>query len=320
MGAAQQPGADVAAAEALVEDGKRLMAAGKYAEACPKLVESQRLDPGGGTLLAIALCHEGEGKTATAWADYNVSRAEAKRDGRTDREQAAGNKARALEARLTKVRVVMNDKTPGVTLVRDGSSVGDAQWGTALPIDPGEHTFVAKAPGKIDWTEKVSIVGEGKTTDVVVPELGDTPNPPPPMVPPLTNTPPPPPISQPQQSETQTSGINAQKAWAVVAGAAGVIGIGVGAGFGASAISKWHDAEDKGPKNRCTNEGDVSLGNDAGRSADLSTVLIAVGAGALVAGVVLWITAPQKRSPTRAINLVPTASKDGFGLRLGGTL
>src|SRR6185437_11777695 len=93
---AQQAGADVATAQALFDDGKRLMAAKDFAHACPKLVESQRLDPGGGTLFAIAICHEGEGKTATAWADYNVAGAEARRDGRRDREQAALEKAHAL--------------------------------------------------------------------------------------------------------------------------------------------------------------------------------------------------------------------------------
>src|SRR5664279_1214733 len=94
---AHAQGADVATAQALFDEGKRLMNAGNFAEGCPKLVESQRLDPGGGTLFAIAICHEGEGKTATAWADYNVALAEARRDNRKDREIAAAEKERALE-------------------------------------------------------------------------------------------------------------------------------------------------------------------------------------------------------------------------------
>src|SRR5262245_51518985 len=103
---AQVSGVDSATAQALFEDGKRLMAQGKYGDACPKLVESQRLDPGGGTLFAIALCHEGEGRTATAWADFNVALSEARKDKRADREAAAQERIKALEPKLTRYRVV----------------------------------------------------------------------------------------------------------------------------------------------------------------------------------------------------------------------
>jgi hypothetical protein len=309
---AQTSGQDVATAQALFDEGKRLMAANNYAEACPKLLESQRLDPGGGTLFAIALCHEGEGKTATAWADYSVAQSEARRDGRKDREQAAAEKAKALEPRLTKMRIVVAKKAPGLELTRDGGAVGEAQWGLALPIDPGPHAFTAKAPGKVEWTSTVDIRGEGKTVDVNVPALVDAPRP---YDTPETKpvTPPPPVKEKPVEPESSS-----QKTWAFVAGAAGIVSVGVGLGFGVAASSKWSDAETKCPQKRCINPKDTELGDQAGRAADVSTVLVGIGAGAVLAGVILWLTAPK--DPERALRIAPTVAKGSLGLSLGGSL
>jgi hypothetical protein len=124
---AQPSGQDAAVAQALFDEGKRLMQAGKFDEGCPKLVESQRLDPAGGTLLVIALCHEGQGKTATAWAEFGVALGEARKDKRADRETAALEHIKAIEPKLTKLRLVVSGKTDGLEVRRDGARVGEAQ-------------------------------------------------------------------------------------------------------------------------------------------------------------------------------------------------
>src|SRR5271154_3787145 len=69
--AADEPSpANTVLAETLFREGKELMAAKQFDAACPKLAESNRLDPGIGTLLALALCHEGEGRIASAWIEF----------------------------------------------------------------------------------------------------------------------------------------------------------------------------------------------------------------------------------------------------------
>ena len=68
----------------------------KYAEACAKFTKSQQLDPSAGTFINLALCHESEGKVATAWAEFNEALSQAVKDGRADREQAARDHIGAL--------------------------------------------------------------------------------------------------------------------------------------------------------------------------------------------------------------------------------
>src|SRR5205814_367080 len=97
--------------------------------------------------------------------------AEARQSKRADREQAAQERIRVLEPKLTRARVVPTAKIAGLEVSRDGKRVGDAQWGSALPVDPGEHVFEASAPGKKPWRQAVVISGDGHTTDVTIPPL-----------------------------------------------------------------------------------------------------------------------------------------------------
>jgi hypothetical protein len=321
---AQASGQDVATAQGLFDEGKRLMEAKKYDEGCPKLVESQRLDPAGGTLLVIALCHEAQGKTATAWAEFGVALGEARKDKRSDREAAAAQHMKAIEAKLTRLRIVVSTKVDGLEVRRDGSRVGDAQWGTPLPVDPGDHAFEARAPGKKPWAKTLAVVGEGATVDVTIPPLEednlDG------LVPPIlpTSRAAPgsgaPPSSRPADGDG-SGDRGARLTWAAIVGGVGLVATGVGIGFGVSASSKWSDADKACPGGHCTRVADQRLGKDAGTAADISTAMFVVGGIGLATGLVLWLTAPSgEPSSNQAVRVTPMLTRDSGGLQVGGTL
>lgn len=68
---AQRVARDPAAAEALFKAARALVEKGDYAAGCPKFEASLALNPSASTMLNIALCHEHDGKIASAWEAYN---------------------------------------------------------------------------------------------------------------------------------------------------------------------------------------------------------------------------------------------------------
>src|SRR4051812_37121593 len=165
---------DSAVAQALFDEAKALMAGGQAAAACPKLEESQRLDPRSGTLINLASCYEQTGRLASAWGRYVDAAASAKLQGNSEREQVARERAAALVPRLSKLAIVLApalSALPGLELRRDGAVVGQPAWGVALPSDPGQHKVSATAPGHRPFEATVTVAGEGQTSTVNVPEL-----------------------------------------------------------------------------------------------------------------------------------------------------
>ena len=292
---AQKSVDDKAAAEALFDHAKRLLAAGRYAEACPKFAESQRLDAGIGTLLYLADCYEKNGQTASAWAGFREAAAAAKAAGQPEREKIARDRAAALEPTLSKLTLTVEPANvlDGVEITRNGVPVGKALWGTAIPVDPGPHKIEAAAPGKKHWSGRVMVGTNGATAALHVPKLADEPRAP------ATPTPTPTPDDTDKGSGQRTVGL--------VLGAAGVVGIAVGAAFGVQALSKDDEADTfcrKNAPNLCSEEG-VSLGDQAHTAATFSTIGFGVGAALLAGGAVLYFTAPSGRarpvvSPTSA--------------------
>src|SRR6185369_2523943 len=106
---AQPSGANRPQAEVLFNEGKKLQKEGKIPEACRKFEASYRLDPAGGTVLNLGLCHDKEGKLASAWGELKEALAAAKKANRKDREKIARERIDAIEPRLPYV-IVIPDK------------------------------------------------------------------------------------------------------------------------------------------------------------------------------------------------------------------
>ncbi len=166
-GAGEARGADTATAQVLFDEAKKLMAAGKHAEACPKLEESQKLDPGVGTQYNLASCYEQIGRVASAWSLFIEVAATSKAAGQPEREKVARQRAAALEPKLTRLAVNAPANAPAdLKVTRDGQPIGQAQWGTAVPVDPGKHTVTAQVPGRVPFTATVELTEPGATTAV----------------------------------------------------------------------------------------------------------------------------------------------------------
>ena len=297
------PAADAATAEELFREGKRLMGAKEFASGCPMLAESQRLDPAPGTLLALAYCHDGEGRIASAWAEYTSVAGTAKD---AERASVARTRADALRTRLPRLKLVIAPDTaalPGVAVRRDGVELGRATWPVPIPVDPGPHEVEVSAPGRQTFTAKVAAV-EGEVFEQAVPALA--------LVqaePVATPTPVDPPKEQPPSS-TRT-------VVAYTLGAVGLVGIGVGTVFGVRALAKADDADSACPKGVvCTNPEAATLTSDGRTYAWVANIGIGVGAAALIAGTYLLLTG-NKRAP-RSARVTPAVTPNGGSLTLGG--
>jgi hypothetical protein len=285
---------DSAAAQALFDQGRKAMKAHDYATACPKLEESYRLQEGLGTLLNLADCFEHQDRLATAWGKFLELASKAHAAGQADREKIGKRRAADLQPRVSSLVVSMPAAPPaGLEVRRDGTRLGEGEFGSPIPVDAGTHTLSASAPGRKPWSSPVAIEDGGHTTTVTVPDLEVEPPPPSAALPApqalqASGTPETSPTSQ------GSRGLGVQRTAAIVAGAVGVVGVGLGTYFGIDSIAKHNQAESACPQTTCptTNgQNGVNLWNDARTAGNVSTVAFIVGGVGLAGMAVLWLTA-----------------------------
>lgn len=298
---------DPAAAQALFDQARELVAQGKYAEACPKFAESNRLDPAMGTQFQLASCYEKSGRVASAWAGFLEVASRARSAGQLDREKVATERAEKLQSRLPRfvINVPETSKASGLEIRRNGMLVGAAQWGTPVAVDPGEIELTASAPGKQALRQTLR-AEEGKTASYSLPALVQGESTPPgsvaatPAAPTLaapTSAAAQPAPAAPPPSE-QPAAKSGNGPWILTLAGVGVVGLGLGGAYALMAKSKYDDSKqecDLDDANSCSPNG-IQQRNDARAKGNIATVSVIVGGAALAGAGVLWLASGSSDS------------------------
>jgi len=339
---AQPTSSDRSLATQLFKEGRTLLEQGHVSQACRKLEDRQRLDPGGGTLLNVALCHEKEGRSATAWAEFNEGIGIAKKDERPLRVEFARTHIAQLEPVLSRlvIQVPPGADLPDLEIRRDGTVLGRAAWGIGMVVDPGDHWVEVTAPGKTSWKQSISVGARADLKTVVVPPLENAPSAPiaaapaaPAAVLAASSAAPTPAPADPghdiaisADSGAPARGSTGPSPVAWVSLGVGVAAAGVGTYFGIRAISLKSDADKACEGNVCTAEG-ADKNDKAITSSNISTVSFAVGIVGLGLGTYLLATTAGGSRPSNdkahatAFQLATadvTVGRTGGGLTVSG--
>jgi len=305
-GSARAQGDD---ADALFSAGRELMQQGRFAEACPKFAQSQRVLPAVGTALNLGLCLEKLGHTASAVAAYRdaVVMASALGPAEAKRISVARDRLSALEPRLAKMQIVIAEDVSGLDVKRDGLALTKSQYGVALPVDPIPHVVEATAPGKQPWRTTVTISGDGATAVVTVPALVDNPKPAA-LAPDAAST-----VRQAPAPEKTSRPV----VLTAIAGGVGLVAVTAGVVLALEASAKYDDADSLCDARGCAPQA-ASLQQGARARGDLATVAFIAGGVALAGAAVVWFVVPGPRSATAASRSTRIGLTPG-GLVAGGT-
>ncbi len=280
-------------AEALFQRARERMGQGDFAAACPMLEQSYSLDHGAGTMLALAICHEGAGKPALALREFRESLSMGVRANRPDRVILAESHVQSLEATVPRIKLRPPTPEPaGLALTLDGASVDRAAMVAGVPVDPGPHVIEASAPGVPTWRTRVDVGKSAPPVVVDVPPLG-----------PLGATAGAP--AAPDGAHGPSSSTPRTLGW--IAGGLGVAAAAVGTGFGLAAFDAEARSRDTCQDNVCSPAG-VNLNHEARRDALVSDVTFAA-AGVALAGAAFLLTRGRSRA---AALLAPSGRSAAF--------
>lgn len=267
-----------------------MMDAKRYAEACALFEESQRLAPGGGTLLNLADCYEALGRLAKAHEVFSEAYEQALSAGNVARQEVAKRRREALVPRLAHVVVTVPEAPPGLTIELDGVELPSTSWAKPTAVDPGAHVLRASAPRRRVREIAVPALAAGATRTIEIPPL---------EVAPETQAP-----DGSEASWTQTT--DWQSVGAITSAAVGTLATVGGTLFALHSRSKHEESDRYCDGDSCSDPRGVEAMNDAITAGDRATACFVVaGVGLSVAGV-LWFVRPFDPDPA--------STQIGFGL------
>jgi hypothetical protein len=195
----------------------------------------------------------------------------------------------------------------------DGLRISEPLDGRALVVDPGEHAFTFDVPGEPTVTHRFVLKeGEKARRERIVVTAAASPT-----GPSEAATP------KPSAAAADLSPGPTQRTTGWVLGAAGLVGIAVGAVFGALTIVDSSNArtECRSAAN-CSNHEQAVVDHDRAVTAGtISTVGFLAGSALLASGIVVWLTSPSRAEPPSgltAIRLSPSVGPTVTGLALTG--
>jgi hypothetical protein len=185
-----------------------------------------------------------------------------------------------------------------VKVTMDGAPLVDTLDGRAVEVDPGPHAFRFESEGRLS-VEKQLVLREGEKDRrevVVLPSLHPQAQAPSASAP--APEPPPPP---------RPSWWTPQRTLGVVTGGVGIVGLALGATFGALAASDQSMENSNCSAASCPNrpqaQADYRTGND---NATASTVAFVAGGALAAAGIVVVLTSRDASAPARVgLSLTP---------------
>jgi hypothetical protein len=205
---------------------------------------------------------------------------------------------------------------------RNGAPIPRPSWGVPLPVDGGDQVVEASAPGKLTYKQVVTVEPERASAEVSIPVLEDDPNAAGAAGPGIVASAPAGDAIGDTGPRDEGTG-SGQRVLGLALGGAGVVGLVVGAVFGLQAMSKNDDSKAQcrpDDPNQCSAKG-VGLREDAQSAATVSTIAFGVGGAAVVAGIVLFATAPSSSDSASGpgMQLATRVGPSSAGLELGGT-
>jgi hypothetical protein len=308
-------------ADLLFEQGRDLLIAGEYAEACAAFDASQKIAPAITTLVNQASCREKNGQLASAWSLFveaerqtrestNESTNESNNESTRKLHRLAVDRTARLEARLSTltINVPADRRIGGLEILRNGDRVHPEVWNEAVPIDGGTYTVTVRVPGSPDRSVAITVGVERDPRTIEVSKL---------MATALAPTPAP--------TRPRSHAVPRERSPAIhhrtilplilVGGAVTLLG-------GAAGFARWGNLTYERAKAATDEATQTSLWRAANQKRYVAEAMLGAGIG--LAGVALWLRLRGRTETRRGtaarhgnVTVAPLVSADMIGLDLG---